>query len=425
MATLYEITYVLTSIYGAYIIYKLMNIFFGELRTSKAREIISYIVYYFLSTAIFFLFRVPFVMMIANIILFFFLSFNYHSNFKRRIIFSFLAYMILMTVEVIVSVITGYFQIPVFSESEYSSILGMVLVHIISLLVVLAISKFKNIKKETPTPTFSWINSIVISFGSLYFFIIIMDKGNLEHWNILLLVFWVLTINFMLIELYDNLYKEFSAKSKKLILQEQNKSYEKQLGVMQQSAKNVQILNHDIKNHIITLRSLHAGGEFDSMGKYLDNLLNSVYNKKSFLNSGNYAIDSILNFKLQQVVDIDGQVNIEVTIPKDINISDFDITVILGNLIDNSIKALKASADQKELSVKIKYIKSNIIITIINSFNGNIKYKNDRLLTTKDDIDNHGWGLISVKETVEKNNGHIDIQYDEKIFKVTVILPIQ
>lgn len=425
MFTLYEIIYVLTSIYGAYIIYKLMNILFGELRTSKAREIISYIVYYFLSTALFFLFRVPFVMMIANIILFFFLSFNYHSNIKRRIIFSFLAYMILMTVEVIVSVVTGYFQIAIFRESEYNSILGMVLVRIISLIVVLTISKFKNIKNEIPTSTFSWINSIVISFGSLYFFIIFMDKGNLEHWNILLLIFWVLTINFMLIELYDNLYKQFSVKSKKLILQEQNKSYEKQLGIMQESAKNTQILKHDIKNHIVTLRNLHSGGEFDSMGKYLDNLLNSVYNKKHFLSSGNYAIDSILNFKLQQVVDIDGEVNIEVTIPKDINISDFDITVILGNLIDNSIRALKASENQKELSVKIKYIKSNIIITIINSFNGNIKYKNGRLQTTKDDIENHGWGLISVKETVEKNKGHIDIQYDEKFFKVTVILPIQ
>ncbi|MCR3955588.1 MAG: ATP-binding protein [Gudongella sp.] len=425
MITLYEMTYALTSAYGVYIIYKLMNIFFEEPRTTKTRELISYVVYYVLSSALFFFIRVPFVMMTANIIMFFLLSLNYHSNLKRRMIFSFLAYMVLMVVEVMVSVATGYFHIQIFKESEYGSILGLVIVRIVSLVVVITISRFKNIKKEIPTSNFSWVNSIIISFGSLYFLILFMDKGNLEHLNVFLLVLWVLTINIMLVEAYDNLYKEFLSKSKKLILQEQNKSYEKQLAIMQESAKNTQTLNHDIKNHVITLRYLQGNGEYDNMRKYLDNLAKSVYDKKNFSSSGNYAIDSILNFKLQQVVDMGGKANTEVIIPKDITVSDFDMTVILGNLIDNSIRALKVSEEQGEISVRIKYIKSNIIITVINSFDGNVKYKDGKLQTTKVDSKNHGIGLLNVKEAVERNNGHMDIQYDEKKFKVTVLLPLQ
>jgi hypothetical protein len=418
-------TYALTSAYGVYIIYKLMNIFFEEPRTTKTRELISYVVYYVLSSALFFFIRVPFVMMTANITMFFLLSLNYHSNLKRRMIFSFLAYMVLMVVEVMVSVATGYFHIEIFKESEYGSILGLVIVRIVSMVVVLTISRFKNVKKEIPTSNFSWVNSIIISFGSLYFLIIFMDKGNLEHMNVFLLVLWVLTINIMLVESYDNLYKEFLSKSKKLILQEQNKSYEKQLAIMQESAKNTQTLNHDIKNHIITLRYLQGNGEYDNMRKYLDNLESSVYDKKNFSSSGNYAIDSILNFKLQQVVDMGGKADTEVIIPKDITVSDFDMTVILGNLIDNSVRALKVSEEQGEISVRIKYIKSNIIITVINSFDGNVKYKDGRLQTTKVDSKNHGIGLLNVKEAVERNNGHMDIQYDEKKFKVTVLLPLQ
>ena len=87
-------------------------------------------------------------MMTANIIMFFLLSLNYHSNLKRRMIFSFLAYMVLMVVEVMVSVATGYFHIQIFKESEYGSILGLVIVRIVSLVVVITISRFKNIKKE-------------------------------------------------------------------------------------------------------------------------------------------------------------------------------------------------------------------------------------------------------------------------------------
>ena len=51
--------------------------------------------------------------------------------------------------------------------------------------------------------------------------------------------------------------------------------------------------------------------------------------------------------------------------------------------------------------------------------------KDGRLQTTKVDSKNHGIGLLNVKEAVERNNGHMDIQYDEKKFKVTVLLPLQ
>lgn len=424
MITLYEAVYAITYIYGTYIVYKLLNVFFDDLRTSKTIEISSYIGYYFINLALFFMFRIPIVLMISNILLFFLLTLNYNSSFKRRIIFSFLSYMILMSAEVILTIMTGYFDIPVFKNSEYSSILGLVLVRIISLLVVLAISNYKNVKKEIPISTFSWINSIIVSFGSLYFFLVFIDKGNLEQINIMLLVFWVLTINFMLIELYENLYREFAVKSKKLILEQQNKSYKKQLDLMEQSVKNTQILNHDIKNHVITLRNLHIDGKIESIGEYLDDIMDYVDSNKKFSNSGNNAVDSILNFKLQEIIDMGEEVEIEVNIPKKTNISDYDITVILGNLIDNSITALKGYEDRKKLSIKIKYIKSNIIITIINSFNGKLKYKNGKLQTTKVDVKNHGLGLASVEEVVNKNDGHLDIKYDDKNFRVTVILPI-
>lgn len=88
MFTLYEITYTLTSIYGTHIIYKLLNVFFDDLRASKTKEISSYIAYYFINIVLFFMFRIPIVLMIANILLFFLLTFNYNSSLKRRVIFS-------------------------------------------------------------------------------------------------------------------------------------------------------------------------------------------------------------------------------------------------------------------------------------------------------------------------------------------------
>lgn len=63
--------------------------------------------------------------------------------------------------------------------------------------------------------------------------------------------------------------ENFAVKSKKLILEQQNKSYKKQLDLMEQSVKNTQILNHDMKNHVITLKNLYMDGKIKRIGEYL------------------------------------------------------------------------------------------------------------------------------------------------------------
>lgn len=425
MLTLYEATYALTGIFGTYIIYKFMRIFFEELCTSKKIEILSYGAYYVLSTGMFFLIRIPIFMMIANISLFFLLTFNYYASFKKRILFSFLACFILMLAEVMVVVFTGYLATPIFENTGYNSVVGVVILRIVSLFLVSIIGNFKNIKKDIPVPNFYWFSTVFISLGSLYLFLLFLSVGDFDSIQIGGVVFIILTINFMMIILYDNLYKAFSIKTETLLLEQQNKSYEKQLELMQKSFKTTQILRHDMKNHMITLKNLYEKEEKDSFHEYIDRIIDSMEPREQYSNSENHVIDSILNFKLQGIVDMGIKPEVEITIPPNIGISAYDSTVILGNLLDNAIAALKESPNEKELSIKMKYSKSNIIITMENSFNGRIKEKEGRLLSLKRDVKNHGLGLKSIEETVNKNDGHMEIEYDDTCFKVMILLPAE
>ncbi|HCX61137.1 MAG TPA: ATP-binding protein, partial [Clostridiales bacterium] len=138
----------------------------------------------------------------------------------------------------------------------------------------------------------------------------------------------------------------------------------------------------------------------------------------------NVIVDSILNYKMQAITNMDTEVQIDVSIPKKINISAYDMTVILGNLMDNAITALKKCNSEKLLIVKIRYSKGSILITVANTYNGEVKEKNGTLLTSKDDEKNHGIGLRNVEETVNINNGHMKINYNDKEFKVKIILPV-
>lgn len=420
----YEITYVVSSIFGTYIIYKMLKLVFDELRTSKRTEAFSYIIYYFINVLIFFTVRRPIVLLIINIMLFFCLSLNYRSSLAKKIIFSVLSFMALMLVETLVVVLTGYLTTTVFRNSEYNSSIGLIFIRIFSMLLVIILTNLKNIKSDIPVPNFYWFSTIFVSFASLYQFISFFTHGSFNRIEMTILIISILGINFTILFLYDTLYLSFSAKTEKILLEQQNNAYEKQLDMMQKSLDSLQIVRHDIKNHMIVLKNLNLNEEYTKFDEYVDRIISSVDGRTLYSNSENVIVDSILNYKLQAIINMEVELQIDVSIPKKIIISAYDVTIILGNLIDNAITALKKCSIEKLLSIKISYSKGSILITVSNAYNGEIKEKNGTFFTSKDDEKNHGIGLKNVQDAVNRNNGHMKINYDDKEFKVNIILPV-
>ncbi|MDF2612132.1 MAG: putative rane protein, partial [Lachnospiraceae bacterium] len=64
----YDIIFILSNIFGTYIIFKFMGIFFDRGETNKKIEMITYISYYFIITVVYLFINIPIVMMICNII---------------------------------------------------------------------------------------------------------------------------------------------------------------------------------------------------------------------------------------------------------------------------------------------------------------------------------------------------------------------
>ena len=57
-----------------------------------------------------------------------------------------------------------------------------------------------------------------------------------------------------------------------------------------------------------------------------------------------------------------------IDLPAELNISSFDMTVILGNLLDNAIEALRQS-ENKRLLLSMKLTRGIVRIDIENSYN--------------------------------------------------------
>lgn len=111
-----------------------------------------------------------------------------------------------------------------------------------------------------------------------------------------------------------------------------------------------------------------------------------------------------------------------IRINKDINISNIDMCVILGNLLDNSIESCILTEGDKYIDLNIISENDRLIIKISNTTNGKLKYINGKFLSTKKK-GIHGIGLTQVDIAVKKYDGYISRKNENNIF--TTYLMIQ
>lgn len=110
------------------------------------------------------------------------------------------------------------------------------------------------------------------------------------------------------------------------------------------------------------------------------------------------------------------------SIPSGLSFPSFDLTVILGNLIDNALEAVAFVDEDPFIDFRINCSKGLMIIKISNPYKIAVNMENGKIITSKKDTANHGIGLKSVKEALNKYNGITKIETDQNIFTITAAL---
>lgn len=155
----------------------------------------------------------------------------------------------------------------------------------------------------------------------------------------------------------------------------------------------------------------------------MDKILANLNSTDEISASGNPVIDSLINFKFLHIQDEGIALDCRIQIPADLDFDPYTLTVVLGNLIDNALEAVrKEGCINKEIRLSISYKQGCLIIKIKNTYNGVVKASGGRLATTKSNPAIHGLGLQNVEDIAETNGGSFDVTYDENWFSVSVAL---
>ena len=100
---------------------------------------------------------------------------------------------------------------------------------------------------------------------------------------------------------------------------------------------------------------------------------------------------------------------------------------IFGNALDNAIECeLKIPDKEKRLvHVTVSKQKNFLLLRFENYYEGNLEYQEGKLVTTKKEKEYHGYGLKSIRYTVNKYDGAVSIDTKENWFDLKILIPMR
>jgi hypothetical protein len=174
-------------------------------------------------------------------------------------------------------------------------------------------------------------------------------------------------------------------------------------------------IRHDIKNRLNALRVAIADNDTTAVLDYLDSMIGSVDNVKGKIYCNNLLINNILTYKLNNLDD-NIQLECQADVSENLEIDMGDIGVIIGNLLDNSIKAVRDIKEGAYIHITISESIGRLIIIIENNY-----MRNNEKKPVSYYID-HGRGVNNVRRLVKKYGGTYKENVSENVYQTKVTI---
>lgn len=183
---------------------------------------------------------------------------------------------------------------------------------------------------------------------------------------------------------------------------------------------------HDHKKHLQTMLSYVENNQSDVLRGYLQKLLGHYETILPTVSTGNCNMDAILNVFVAMYQREGVIISVNMKMPEQLPIEDNDLTVIMGNLLDNAWDACLTVADQDKRFIQVSgKVNGGILeMQIANSASATHKRLGIRGLTSKQDIAVHGQGQYIVEKLVDKYDGYITYMDEGDLYTANLIFSL-
>lgn len=312
-------------------------------------------------------------------------------------------------------------------KTSWFNLLGIVLSKVIAFFIMtiiiyskhrLLFGKFREYWIYLYSLPFATFFVIVTMHYSLYHF---SDNHSLKIISAISMILLIAS-NLLIFKITDKMHNAIVTENKLSFAEELIRKQSEQYKQIFYNNQNIIKIKHDYKNALIGLLSEIESGNYSGVKQKLTSDLMELEGSDYKAITGNSAIDVVLTYKLNEATSRGITVNHSCHNIPELNISGIDISILIGNALDNAIEALDKlpDTDKKEISITIIYKNNRIWFTITNNVKENININN--LSTDKPRSEYHGIGIITMKTIVEKYQGEIYFECENNLFKTLIIL---
>ncbi|MFT4104975.1 MAG: GHKL domain-containing protein [Lacrimispora sp.] len=308
----------------------------------------------------------------------------------------------------------------VISETNFM-IIGISFSTLLNLILVTFINRslFQHSNSDdAELPASYWLAIFLVPTGSTYILHALNTQisGNQASFLTLSIIIILFAINFLVFYLYNKLMKEESLRYENILLAQQNDAYQNQVKLIQEFQTSIREQRHDMNNHFCAIKGLAMQQKEEDLMEYIDSLIDATQMPKAGINCKDAVIDAMINSKLYLAAQQHTKMEVSVNLPSTLPINQMDLTIILGNLLDNALEAcIKLPAKERFVHIAINSKHDVLTIDVTNTYNTqDIDIRDGKVYSTKKDKIWHGIGLNNVKRAVEKYNGILEYNTYEK-----------
>ena len=178
---------------------------------------------------------------------------------------------------------------------------------------------------------------------------------------------------------------------------------------------------HDFHHHLQTLKGQLEAGELDRALAYIEQLNNQLMNVDTLLRTGNISLDAILSAKIAQAKAYNISVTVKANVPDHLLISDLELSIIIGNLLDNAIEACCSVRNERFIRIYMAMKGKMLYFSMLNASEEK-KHKIGTLFSThKKGV--HGFGLRRAEAILEEHSGWCKYNSEDGAFTSEFLVP--
>lgn len=365
-------------------------------------------------------------MSVATIILEIILGLLHDIKFKRCILLYVLMLSIASVCDVVapgfVAHICGQNLITFYSDFD-TYVISMLLNQILFLIMVTLLHVFFQRKEFMKRPAGYWQLVGIMPFGSMYIMYFLLTRiltnydGNYVDFMLCAVILCIM--NMMTLSFYDRICRDQMVKEERDQLQQYVELQKNQQQRVDYYNKRIARMRHDMKNYLAGITELVEEQKYEKALSELKNVNQEFLAAPKVFSTGDSMLNQILNAKLWEMKEKGILLESAITLSGEIPMSAGELSVLLGNLLDNAIEYLESHkmAEQK-VELVIHYDYGMLSIMEENAVEEEMKIPKDMLIPTTKKKGMHGIGISSMKEIAHRYHGDFQITCREKRFRL-------